>query len=258
MVVDDEPDLVELVSYNLKKEGYAVSSAPDGTEALARIKKETCDLVILDLMLPGISGMELLRIIRERPETSMLPVIMLTAKTGEVDKVLGLEMGADDYITKPFSPRELIARIKAVLRRKAAPAGKEEKILRVGDLIINKETYQVLKKGAPLNLSATEFRLLSYLAERQGKVFARGQLLERAVSVGAREMLRERERVVCLAVFCPPDALAVAAHHLHLRHAIRELQRRLQRVGEPPLEALLHDEAVDDHLDGVLLLLIEL
>jgi phosphate regulon transcriptional regulator PhoB len=177
LVVDDEPDIVELVSYNLRKEGFSVSSASDGEEALGRIRKGKFDLVVLDLMLPGIQGMELCRILRSNRETERLPVIMLTAKGEETDKVIGLEIGADDYLAKPFSPRELIARIKAVLRRTAGkPAG--EKIVRIGDLVVNRETYTVLKNNTPLTLSSTEFRLLLYLVERKGRVFSRDQLLD--------------------------------------------------------------------------------
>jgi phosphate regulon transcriptional regulator PhoB len=177
LAVDDEADLLELITYNLKKEGFSVDSAPDGETALLKIKKGRYDLVILDLMLPGIQGMELCRILRNDPKTEALPVIMLTAKGEEVDKILGLEMGADDYITKPFSPRELIARVKAVLRRsmeKPAP----EKILQVGGLMIDRERYTVTVKGKPIKLSATEFKLLLFLAERKGKVFNREQLLD--------------------------------------------------------------------------------
>jgi phosphate regulon transcriptional regulator PhoB len=177
LIVDDEPDIVELVSYNLRKEGFSVSSASDGEEALGRIRKGKFDLVVLDLMLPGIQGMELCRILRKNPETESLPIVMLTAKGEATDKVIGLEIGADDYLAKPFSPRELIARIKAVLRRTAGkPAG--EKIVRIGDLVINRETYTVLKNNTPLTLSSTEFRLLLYLVERKGRVFSRDQLLD--------------------------------------------------------------------------------
>ena len=177
LVVDDEPDLVELVSYNLKREGYDVASASDGTEALKILRKGGYDLLILDLMLPGIPGMELCRILRAEPETSNLPIIMLTAKTEEIDRVLGLETGADDYVTKPFSPRELSARVRALLRRtgEKMPAGK---VLRMGDLVIDKDTYRVTKRGAPVELSATEFKLLAYLVERKGKIFGREQLLD--------------------------------------------------------------------------------
>ena len=176
LIVDDEKDIVDLITYNLKKEGFAADSAPDGETALAKIKKGNYDLVILDLMLPGLQGIELCRIIRNDPATSSLPVIMLTAKGGEVDKVLGLEMGADDYITKPFSPRELVARVNAVLRRaKERPAS--TRIIKEGGLVIDKDAYAVTRKGIPLKLSATEFRLLLYLVERKGRVFNREQLL---------------------------------------------------------------------------------
>lgn len=177
LVVDDEADLVELLSYNLKKEGFLAEPAYEGEEALKKLRSAKYDLIILDLMLPGLQGMELCRIIRNDPKNASLPIIMLTAKGEEVDKVLGLEMGADDYITKPFSPREVIARVKAILRRtgeKQIP----EKIIKAGELTINKETYSVARKGATLKLSATEFRLLLYLAERKGKVFSREQLLD--------------------------------------------------------------------------------
>ena len=177
LVVDDEADLVELVSYNLKKEGFIVDSASDGETALTKIRKGKYGLLILDLMLPGIQGMELCRILRNDPKTSVLPIIMLTAKGEEVDKILGLEMGADDYMAKPFSPRELVARVKAVLRRsKEKPVS--EKILKIGDLEIDRERYVVSVRTKPVKLSATEFKLLLFLAERKGKVFSRDQLLD--------------------------------------------------------------------------------
>jgi len=176
LVVDDEKDILDLVTYNLNKEGFETETSADGEEALGAIRKGRYDLVILDLMLPGIQGMELCRILKSSGETASIPVIMLTAKSEELDKVLGLEMGADDYITKPFSPRELIARVKAVLRRsREKPAG--EKVLRIGDLEINTETYQASKRGTPVRLSATEFKLLLYLVQRKGKVFNRDMLL---------------------------------------------------------------------------------
>jgi phosphate regulon transcriptional regulator PhoB len=177
LVVDDEADLVELVLYNLKKEGFIVDSASEGESALTKIRKGKYDLLILDLMLPGIQGMELCRILRNDPKTSVLPIIMLTAKGEEVDRILGLEMGADDYMAKPFSPRELIARVKAVLRRsKEKPVS--EKLLKIGDLEIDRERYLVSVKTKPAKLSATEFKLLLFLAERKGKVFSRDQLLD--------------------------------------------------------------------------------
>ena len=176
-IVDDEPDIVELVSYNLRKEGFDVSSSLDGEDALARIRKEKFDFVILDLMLPGIQGMEICRRMRGDPLTKNIPIIMLTAKGDEVDKILGLEMGADDYMTKPFSPRELLARINTVMRR-TSEKKTDEAVIRIGKLVINKETYTVTKDKKPLELSSTEFRLLLYLTEKKGKVFSRGQLLD--------------------------------------------------------------------------------
>jgi phosphate regulon transcriptional regulator PhoB len=177
LVVDDEADIAELVSYNLKKEGFSVDTASDGETALLKLKKSSYSLVVLDLMLPGLQGVELCRIIRKDPNISSLPIIMLTAKGEEVDRILGLEIGADDYITKPFSPRELVARIRAVLRRTTEKTV-EDKVVRIGNLLVNKETYSVSKDSQPLALSSTEFRLLVYLAERRGKVFSRDQLLD--------------------------------------------------------------------------------
>ncbi len=177
LIVDDEPDIMELVSYNLKKAGFAVSSASDGEEALRMIREKHFDLIVLDLMLPGIHGMELCRILRNNPKTAHIPIIMLTAKGEETDKIQGLETGADDYMTKPFSPKELIARVKAILRR-SKERSTEEKTIQLGDLKINTETFMVTKRGAPLSLSATEFKLLLYLVQRKGRVFSRDQLLD--------------------------------------------------------------------------------
>lgn len=177
LVVDDEPDIVELVSYNLRKEGFEVSSASDGEEALRRIRQGSFDFLVLDLMLPGIQGTELCRILKNDPQTEALPIIMLTARGEEVDRVIGLEMGADDYLPKPFSPRELVARVKAVLRRSAGKPA-ETRVIKAGNLLIDKESYTVSKGDRPLDLSSTEFRLLLYLAERRGRVFSRDQLLD--------------------------------------------------------------------------------
>jgi DNA-binding response OmpR family regulator len=176
LAVDDEQDILDLLSYNLSKEGYDVGTALNGDEALRKIRTKSFDLVILDLMMPGLQGVELCHILRNDPGTKNLPIIILTAKTEEVDRVLGLEIGADDYITKPFSPRELIARIKAVMRRskRAAPAGE---YITIGELTINTSTYTASKKNIPISLSPTEFRLLLYLFERRGKIFNREQLL---------------------------------------------------------------------------------
>jgi len=177
LIVDDEPDIVDLVSYNLKKDGFRVTTAAGGEEALDKIRRGTFDLVVLDLMLPGLQGVELCRIIRNDPKTAGTPIIMLTAKGEEADRVIGLESGADDYMTKPFSARELIARIKAVLRR-TGEKEKTEKIIRIGKLLINTETYSVTKGNTQLELSATEFKLLLYLVERKGRVFSREQLVD--------------------------------------------------------------------------------
>lgn len=177
LVVDDEKDILELVSYNLKKEGYGVTSSANGEDALQCIRKDTFNLIILDLMLPGIQGMELCKILKSDEKTSSVPVIMLTAKSEELDKVLGLEIGADDYMTKPFSPRELIARVKAVLRRSQEKPAKE-KTTKISDIEINTDTYQVRKRGKMIKLSATEFKLLLYLFQRKGRVFNRDMLLD--------------------------------------------------------------------------------
>ncbi len=177
MVVDDEKDIRDLVLYNLKKEGHQVTSFSNGEDALTRIRQNPPDLLILDLMLPGLQGIELCRILRKDPTTEFLPIIMLTAKSEEMDRVVGLEMGADDYITKPFSPRELIARINAVMRR-VKRATSEKGRISFGDIEIDPSSYQVKKGDTPVSLSATEFRLLLYLAERKGRVFTRQMLLD--------------------------------------------------------------------------------
>ena len=177
LVVDDEPDIVSLISYNLKKEGFSVSAVADGGEALRTIREGNFALVILDLMLPGIHGMEICRMLRRSAGTSQLPIIMLTAKAEEADRITGLEAGADDYMSKPFSPRELIARVKAVLRR-SSEQKKTGGVVTISDLVIDQGTYSVKKNGRPLYLSATEFRLLLYLVERKGRVLSREQLLD--------------------------------------------------------------------------------
>ena len=180
LIVDDENDLVELLDYNLKKEGYSVLLAGDGIGALAVAAKELPDLVILDIMLPGMQGLDVLRELRKKPETQALPVILLTAKSDELDKVLGLELGADDYMTKPFSPRELVARVKAVLRRVSATGVQtSSKSISAGSLKIDFLKQKVYLKGDPLSLSPTEFRLLKYLAENRGRVISRDSLLDK-------------------------------------------------------------------------------
>jgi phosphate regulon transcriptional regulator PhoB len=182
LVVDDEKDIVDLVAYNLEKEGYKVLTASDGEKALAVIKKEKLDLVVLDLMLPGIKGLDICRIIRRYPETEWLPVIMLTAKGEDLDKVIGLEMGADDYITKPFSVRELVARVRAVLRRAEArkgPVQDEEEPYSFLNLHLDYAACAVTVAGKKVELGPTEYRLLTFFTRHPGRVYSRDQLLER-------------------------------------------------------------------------------
>ena len=176
LIVEDEAALVELLRYNLESEGFQVSAANDGEEALTAVSEAKPDLVILDWMLPLVSGLEVCRQIRRKPESRDVPVIMLTARGEEADRVRGLEGGADDYITKPFSPGELVARVRAVLRR-AKPATASD-ILTYADVVMDLAAYRVLRNGRPVHLGPTEFRLLRYLMERPGRVFSREQLLD--------------------------------------------------------------------------------
>jgi DNA-binding response OmpR family regulator len=176
LVVDDEPEAVELVEFNLKGAGYEVSTAGDGAEALNKARRIQPNLVILDVMMPEIDGMEVCKLLRRDPATSTIPIIMLTAKASEVDRVLGLELGADDYVVKPFSPRELVLRVKKILERgKPAEAAKEKFVC--GDLVIDIPRHAVLWKGKEIDLTATEFKLLSTLAQRRGRVQSRDALL---------------------------------------------------------------------------------
>jgi len=179
LIVDDEKDLVELIDYNLKKEGYAVLSTGNGLDAIKLAAKEAPDLVILDIMLPGMQGLDVLKALKNKPDTQGIPVILLTAKSEELDKVLGLELGADDYVTKPFSPRELVARVKAVLRR-ASSAKKQgvQKSMVIGRLKIDLPRHKAFLGDEPVELSATEFKLLKYLAENRGRVISRESLLD--------------------------------------------------------------------------------
>lgn len=177
LVVDDEEPIQELLKFNLEKEGYHVLIAGDGPEALEILEKKQPDLVVLDIMLPGMSGLEVCSELRRIPRFSDLPVIMLTAKGEEIDKVLGLEIGADDYITKPFSPRELIARIRARLRR-IKPV-EEENCIIWQELRIDLDRFQVFMRGELIELTPKEFELLRVLASHPGKVFSREELLER-------------------------------------------------------------------------------
>jgi two-component system, OmpR family, alkaline phosphatase synthesis response regulator PhoP len=179
LVVEDEKDIQELVRYNLAKEGYAVQCMTTGEEALRAIRASVPDLVILDLMLPGISGLDVCRSIKSDQTTRQIPVVMLTAKGEEADIVSGLEIGADDYVTKPFSPRVLLARIRAVLRRaEAVTPPSEEAPIKVRGLLIHPGRHQVLWQGEPVTLSPTEFRVLKFLASQPGWVFTRYQIAD--------------------------------------------------------------------------------
>jgi two-component system phosphate regulon response regulator PhoB len=177
LIVEDDKDIVELVRYNLEKEGYQVAASGDGLSALALIKKSAPDLVILDLMLPKLPGLEVCREIRRDQTLNRLPILMLTARGDEADRVVGLEMGADDYVTKPFSPRELVARVKALLRR-TEPAGDPEKAIEFRELLVDPASYRVLRAGKAVALSTLEFHLLYYLLKRPNRVFSRDQLLD--------------------------------------------------------------------------------
>jgi two-component system, OmpR family, alkaline phosphatase synthesis response regulator PhoP len=179
LVVDDESDILELVEYNLRKEGYRVLTVETGEDALRLVRSQMPDAVILDLMLPGVDGLEVCRLLKSDQSTEHIPIIMLTAKGSEADIVTGLELGAADYVTKPFSPRVLSARIKAVLRRGQGD-GDEGGTLAIGDLVIHPERHQVLVKGRPVELTATEFRILVFLARRPGWVFTRQQIVDAA------------------------------------------------------------------------------
>jgi two-component system phosphate regulon response regulator PhoB len=182
LVVEDEEDILELVSYNLLKEGFQVAGANSGERALEAVKNRTPDLMILDLMLPGVDGLEVCRIMKKNPGTESIPIIMLTAKSEEGDIVKGLEYGADDYVTKPFSPKVLIARVKAVLRRLTADISYDHldrsRVIEIHNMIIRPERHEVLVDGKQVELTFTEFRILHYLASRPGWVFSRQQILD--------------------------------------------------------------------------------
>ncbi|MDI6713606.1 MAG: response regulator transcription factor [Thermodesulfovibrio sp.] len=176
LIVEDEKEIADLMAYTLKKENFDVTVALDGETALQKLREKSFDLVLLDLMLPKIQGLEICKIIRNNPKMQKTGIIIVTAKGEEYDRITDLEMGADDYITKPFSPRELLARIKAILRRiKSSTTGQ---IIHIGDIVIDKETYTVTVRDQPIKLSATEFKLLLYLSERPNKIFNRDHLLD--------------------------------------------------------------------------------
>ena len=178
LVVDDEPDALELIDYNLRGAGYQVFTAANGTRAMELAQRHLPDLIILDLMLPEIDGIEVCKILRRNTETQDIPIIMLTAKADEIDRVIGLEVGADDYVTKPFSPRELTLRVKNILRRGKANSEGKQPVIEIANISIDPEKHEVLVDGDKVILTATEFKLLYLLASRQGRIQSRERLLE--------------------------------------------------------------------------------
>jgi two-component system phosphate regulon response regulator PhoB len=178
LVVDDEADITALVAYHLAKAGYRVTTAANGRDALAAAREERPDLLVLDLMLPGVSGYDVLGELRRREETKDIGVILLTARKEEPDRIRGLSLGADDYLPKPFSPQELVLRVGAVLRRLAAPAVASGGLLSAGPIVLDRTAHRVTAGGAEVELTATEFKLLRTLLEREGRVQSRAQLLE--------------------------------------------------------------------------------
>ena len=177
LIVDDEQDILELLNYNLFREGYQVVSAETGEQAYDLANTKAPNLIILDLMLPGIDGLEVCKRLKKNPHTEIIPIIMLTAKGEEADIVTGLELGADDYVTKPFSPKELVARIRAVLRRKV-PQQTEGRPVKVHDITIDPDRHEVYAQEKKLDLTFTEFRILYTMAKKPGRVFTRQQLVE--------------------------------------------------------------------------------
>ena len=178
LVVDDEEDIQELIRYNLAREGYEVSCAGTGEEALEQVRAKAPDLVVLDLMLPGVDGLDVCRRLRSDPRTEVVPIIMVTAKGEEADVVTGLEIGADDYLTKPFTPRVLLARVRAILRRQTREVTDENQVLRIHKLVIDPGRHEVLVDGEPVQLTYTEFQILQLLARRPGWVFTRYKIVD--------------------------------------------------------------------------------
>ncbi len=180
LIVEDEPDQQELLRYNLTRDGFDVSCAGTGSQALALLEAETPDVIVLDLMLPGVDGLEVCRTIRRRPQTQHVPIVMLTARSEDSDIVTGLELGADDYVTKPYSPRVLLARVRAVMRARAMGANgndEGETIIKHGELEVRPERFEATIDGEPVGLSGTEFRILVLLAGKPGRVFTRAQII---------------------------------------------------------------------------------
>ena len=175
LIVDDEEDIIELIKYNLKTEGYVILTAGTGEQALKTARKSLPDLIVLDLMLPGIDGLDVTRHLKNNDQTADIPIVMVTAKGEESDVVTGLELGANDYISKPFSPRELVARIRAILRRRRKTGEKETAsgIRQIGDMVIDRARHVVTIQGQPIDLTLSEFELLSFLADKKGWVISR-------------------------------------------------------------------------------------
>jgi len=178
LIIEDEKDIVDLVEYHLKQSGFSVIRALDGISGLEQAKKARPGFIILDLMLPGMNGKDICRALKSDPLTRTIPILMLTARAEEMDRVIGLELGADDYVTKPFSPRELVLRVKAILRRKEAPQEIEKKI-HIEDLLIDRDRHQVYIKKNPVQLTSTEFKLLVELVNNKGRVQTRERLLDK-------------------------------------------------------------------------------
>ncbi len=176
LVVDDEPDIVEIIQYNLEKSGFDVIVAADGPTALEKARDETPDLIVLDLMLPGLEGTDVCRILKQDERTRSIPILMLTAKSEGIDRIIGLELGADDYVVKPFSPREIVLRIRNILRRRSAQETPGP--VRAGPLVIDVEGHHVSVSGSTVSLTATEFKLLAVLFQRRGRVQTREELLD--------------------------------------------------------------------------------
>ena len=183
LIVEDEKDILELVKYNLEKEGYYVSTAPSAEDALNILEKESVQLILLDLMLPGVDGLEACRIIKQDPKTKNIPIIMLTAKSEESDVVVGLQLGADDYVTKPFSPKVLLARVKAVVRR-LAPKPISEEGREIGGLKINIAKHKITYHNQLIELTTIEFNILEFLSRHPGRVFNRDQIMDRVWKEG--------------------------------------------------------------------------
>ncbi len=177
LVVDDEDDLLDLVEYNLTREGYRIKTASTGEEALRKIREDPPDLILLDLMLPGMDGFDVCKELKSNPRTASIPIVMLTAKTGESDQVAGLELGSDDYVVKPFSPSVLLARVRAVLRRTREEPPGQTRVLAFKDLVIDPSRHEVVIKGRPTQLTASEFKILHFMARRPGWVYSREHII---------------------------------------------------------------------------------